>query len=159
MDRKQIRGLATGLLLSALFLLGYQVVTGEEKTIQEKKPGYIEVKESDWTKLQDDVNEWQTKYERLVQEKAAIKNNGNNENPKDAKKQKEKIIYKLTISKGMSSMEISELLADVGVVKDANTFNEYLEKENLQGSIQIGTFQLNNEMSEEEIAKKITKEH
>jgi cell division protein YceG involved in septum cleavage len=42
------------------------------------------------------------------------------------------------------------------MVDDASKFNDFLEENNFQGIIRVGTYQLEEQMSYEEIAIKIT---
>lgn len=58
----------------------------------------------------------------------------------------------------MNSTEISQLLANEQIISDANDFDEYLEARDLQRSIQIGQYEVNNEMTLSEIAQLITKQ-
>ncbi|MCA1031746.1 endolytic transglycosylase MltG [Bacillus timonensis] len=66
------------------------------------------------------------------------------------------LFYDLVINEGMYSSDISKLLFEAGIIKDATEFNQYLIDNNLQDKVQIGTYEVTNEMSYEEIAELIT---
>ena len=55
----------------------------------------------------------------------------------------------------MGSEDVSALLAEAGVVKDANAYNEWLISNGYATRIQTGTFEIKIGASEEEIAKTI----
>ena len=72
-------------------------------------------------------------------------------------KNRQIISYTLVVEKGMNSIEIAELLEEKQIINDADLFEQYLNENNLSRYIQIGTYQLNNSMSFEELGKTITK--
>lgn len=61
----------------------------------------------------------------------------------------------VTIKPGQDGITISQMLQEMGVVTDAADFNSYLSKNRLQMNIRHGTFELNKNMSYEELTKKI----
>lgn len=61
-----------------------------------------------------------------------------------------------TINEGESSTDVIARMADAKLLDDANVFTEYLQKNNLDGKILPGTYQLSNDMSYEQIAAIIT---
>ncbi|UOR12306.1 hypothetical protein [Halobacillus amylolyticus] len=62
----------------------------------------------------------------------------------------------LEIESGMSSTDISELLSDRGLIEDAQSFDQYMREEGYSRYIQIGEFEVSEEMSREQIADVIT---
>ncbi len=66
----------------------------------------------------------------------------------------EKISF--TISEGMSSWKVTQILADLGLVEDADDFNDYLVKLKKTGAIRVGTFKVIKGSSYEELMKLIT---
>ena len=75
------------------------------------------------------------------------------------KKQTENEInnYTLTIRSGMNSMEIATLLEEEKIIANASEFDTFLREQNLNTTIQIGSFDLTSDMSYELIADIITK--
>ena len=76
--------------------------------------------------------------------------------PETEKPTKSVTEYTLTISSGMYSEKVSELLANAGIVSSANDFNNYLINNGYAERLCTGTFKLNTGMSNEEIARAIT---
>lgn len=74
----------------------------------------------------------------------------NNSQPKEYK-------YTLSIRSGMNSIQISNLLEQNNIVQDANEFQNFLLKNNLNRYIQIGAYEVSNQMSYEDIARIITR--
>lgn len=74
----------------------------------------------------------------------------------DSKKtQKEEKIV-LEIKRGDVCRTISENLAAIGMVEDAEKFRKYMQKNGYDHQINVGSFELKKGMSYEEIAKTIT---
>ena len=63
------------------------------------------------------------------------------------------IQYTLVIKSGMYSERVSQLLADNGIVDDANRFNTYLAGKGYDTRIRTGTYMLNSGMTYEQIAR------
>lgn len=76
---------------------------------------------------------------------------------KKQEKESEKKAYTINIKSGMLPSEISEILAENDIIKDANKFDQYLEKEEYSPYIQLGKHKLNSEMSTKEVAEALTK--
>ena len=53
--------------------------------------------------------------------------------------------------------EVAEVLKENGIIKDALEFSTFLDKKKYSPFIQLGEFELNSDMTHEEIAKVITK--
>ncbi|SFC39229.1 YceG-like family protein [Bacillus sp. OV322] len=64
--------------------------------------------------------------------------------------------YSLEIKSGMTTEDISNLLAANKIIKDKKQFEDYMEKNHLSGRIQIGTYVLTSFMQLSQIAKTIT---
>lgn len=61
-----------------------------------------------------------------------------------------------TVKSGMSSGMVSELLKEVGLVDDADDFNNYIEKSGKASIIRVGTYTMPKGSSYKEIVTKIT---
>jgi|SRR5699024_4798601 len=81
--------------------------------------------------------------------------NDENEDEDDGEGQ-ESTTYSLTINEGMASSEISSVLEDNNIIDDAEKFNRFLETEGYELKVQIGTYEVSNNMDYEEIAHIIT---
>ena len=61
-----------------------------------------------------------------------------------------------TIVRGMTSMDVSEVLKEVGIIEDPEDFNRYIIGQGKDGVIRIGTFTLEEGASYQEIVDIIT---
>ncbi|MBS4194689.1 endolytic transglycosylase MltG [Lederbergia citri] len=151
MNKQTTRAFASGLLISALILYAYvQFFQKKPEPVVSIKEGYMEIKKSDYETLKKESKDWQEKYKQLSQKKDEEK----------TANVTEPIIknYRLVISEGMASKEICTELENAGLIDDAEDFNDYLANKNLQKYIQIGTYELNDTMTFEEISNIIAKE-
>ncbi|HBZ09019.1 MAG TPA: hypothetical protein DEO65_03910 [Bacillus bacterium] len=144
MDRRVTRQLASALLVVAIILIGFKSLQPKSEAAAPPKKGYIEVKQSDYTHLEQEVEQWKQKYQDLNKEKAT-----------KTSKPSVKVMH-LNINGGMTSKEVSRQMEKAEIIKDANEFNDYLAKKKMQQSIQIGDYELTSEMGLEEIAETIT---
>lgn len=167
MDKYLLRGIAIGIIVSTI-VYGVIFYSGNNKTpINEKQVDQF-LQQEGYKKISlEEYNELQEKQEAVPPEKEESKQPSQTnepakenvsekvETPKEEKSQK--IIYVLTIDTGMYSSEIAEALKKAGIIADAELFNNYLVEHDLNTAIQIGTYEVTNEMSIEEIADMITK--
>ena len=63
----------------------------------------------------------------------------------------------LSIEVGMTSSEISEKLADAGIILNKVDMDNYLSDQGLAGRVQVGNYELNSSMSLKQIAETITR--
>ncbi|MGM8214116.1 hypothetical protein ACLIA0_00925 [Bacillaceae bacterium W0354] len=63
----------------------------------------------------------------------------------------------LTISRGMTSIDISNVLFENNIIDDADRFNQFLEQNGYSRKIQLGEYEVSDKMSDEQIANIITK--
>ncbi len=63
----------------------------------------------------------------------------------------------LTIETGSNSTTVSATLERLGIVKNANDFNDYLTTKKLEGKIQIGEYEVDSSMDFKTLAQIITK--
>lgn len=145
MDRRTTRLLASLLLVIAVIIIGIKnFQTKSEAAATPPKKGYIEVKETAYADLEQEVEHWKQKYEDLKKKKTATPD-------KPAVK-----MMHLNINDGMTSKEVSKQMEKAEIIKDANEFNDYLSAKKWQQSIQIGNYELTSEMGMQEIAETIT---
>ncbi|WP_078545650.1 MltG/YceG/YrrL family protein [Litchfieldia alkalitelluris] len=98
-------------------------------------------------------------YDELLEIQSTHQETEKQEQTKAEVKIEEKIItkYILEITPGMNSLEISEVLEDVGVIKNAKELNTYILDNDLAKNIQIGSFTVTSEMTHKEIGDIITR--
>ncbi|MBS4173542.1 endolytic transglycosylase MltG [Bacillus sp. FJAT-49736] len=149
MDKRTTRAFASGLLLSALLLMGYNHFYGVNEPTNIKK-GYTSIKTSQLQRLEKDAEAWKKKYDESQKE--------NNHPVQKSQPVKETIIkYHLSITSGMTPEKIGSRLKTGGIIKDKKKFVQYLIDHRYHNKIQIGEYELTNKMSFAEIAKTITK--
>ncbi len=64
----------------------------------------------------------------------------------------------ITVSSGMSSETIAALLEDAGLIDSASEFNSYLVSNGYDSRLEVGSFDLEADMTYEEIAKILIKQ-
>lgn len=164
MNSRVIRAFALGILFSTSILGTYYFVkdvgdSGElnEKTVKK----YLEEKEFVVLTTEEYKNSQakeKTEKKETVAKKKETSNTNSIEKPTAPVEEKPKVInYSLYIVSGMTSGEIAEVLATQKIVADKFEFEQYLIKNNYHTEVQLGTFELNSEMTYDEIAKVITK--
>ncbi|MCT1903907.1 endolytic transglycosylase MltG [Oceanobacillus sojae] len=62
----------------------------------------------------------------------------------------------ITLENGAPPSNISDALEDAGIIDDAKDFNDFLEDNDLSGSVKPGTYEVDSEMSFDEIGDIIT---
>lgn len=99
------------------------------------------------------VPDFDTEEKNTDSKKDASKKDDKSSDPKKTQKE-EKIV--LEIKRGDVCRTISENLAAIGMVEDAEKFRKYMQKNGYDHQINVGSFELKKGMSYEEIAKTIT---
>ncbi|SEA97319.1 YceG-like family protein [Thalassobacillus cyri] len=150
-----VRAFALGLLAcsSTFFIIWNSEntphVQSMEKTIESlNQQGYI-------------IMEQTTYEQKLAQQHRPPKELEQSKDDKVSKEEKssnnqnqEKVVIK--IEPGMSSSAIASILEKENMIMDQINFQQYLDEADYSRYLQVGTFELNNEMSYKEIAKEIT---
>lgn len=160
--KQPIRYFSIGLLTSSVILLlafyffdngtvSTDNLSVEEMTETLKADGYHVVTEKEFISLSvNDEDESKTD--------STVDNDQKKENTDKKQEEKtDKKTYTINIKSGMLPSEISEILAENDIIKDADKFDQYLEKEEYSKYIQLGKHKLNSEMSTEEVAEALTK--
>lgn len=99
------------------------------------------------------VPDFDTEEKNTDSKKDASKKDDKSSGSKKTQKE-EKIV--LEIKRGDVCRTISENLAAIGMVEDAEKFRKYMQKNGYDHQINVGSFELKKGMSYEEIAKTIT---
>ncbi|SFA96136.1 MULTISPECIES: endolytic transglycosylase MltG [unclassified Bacillus (in: firmicutes)] len=164
MNSRVIRAFALGIVFAVSILGTYYYVkdvgvSGELNEQSAKK--YLE-KKNFVVLTSDEYKKTQFKEKAVKKETAAKKKESPTtssiEKPAAPVEKKPEVInYSLYIVSGMTSGEIAEVLAKQKIVANKFEFEQYLIKNNYHTEVQLGTFEVNSEMTYEEIAKVITK--
>ncbi|WP_164668605.1 endolytic transglycosylase MltG [Virgibacillus doumboii] len=182
--KQPVRSFALGLLTAGiiLFITFYFTNDSEEEkenmSIKDmiasvESEGYHVLTDSEYmsVSMQSDKNENTNEEDnpgsQKEQEKSADDNNqkkdkkseeNTDSQKKDPTSEKEDIItYTLTVESGMSSIKISNILMDNGIVDDAENFNRYLEDQGYSTKVQLGEYEVTSKMSHYDIATLITR--
>lgn len=156
--KNNLRMIALGLLISAVVLFVFnQFFSVDSNAAKESKKTTTVNKNSE-----ENSATWKAKYEKLLAKQELEKNNQDEAKRLEAqkkadeeKKKKEVKNYKLVIAKGDPSSKASEDLEKNGIVKSASDFEKFLKQNDYEKYIRDGSYDLNNKMSYEEIAKKL----
>lgn len=62
----------------------------------------------------------------------------------------------ITIEAGMTSSEVGTLLENIQVIESKSEFEDYLEENKLSSKIQVGKYELNSDMSIQQIVEILT---
>lgn len=148
---------ASVILLLAFYFVDHSSTKTEDLSIDEikeaiKTDGYRVVTEAEYISLS--VND-KKDSEKDSQEKE--KNEKKDDSDKIQDNEPEKETYTINIKSGMLPSEISEVLAENGIIKDADKFDQYLEEEEYSKYIQLGKHKFTSDMSNEDAARALTK--
>lgn len=108
--------------------------------------------------LKADVQELQTTLKKRDEEITKLQTASEKPAEADTKEEGKQEIktFKLTIEDGDTSLEIATILEGHKLIKNADDFNKLLKSDGYATKIQVGSYELNNDMSMEEIATEIT---
>lgn len=73
------------------------------------------------------------------------------------KKDDELVTAKISVTSGMSSTSVAQLLMDADIIKDANDFDNYLVSKGYSTRIRIAEYTFTSNMTYEEIAQRLMK--
>lgn len=122
---------------------GHRVITEEEYITlsllgdEEERTATTENNEDDIVENKDDDNEVNDENEANEDEDNTVS-------------------YELEVTEGMLPGDVSKLLEENEIIESASELNNYLEDHDISTKIQIGSHELNNEMSISEIATELT---
>ncbi|MGN1402187.1 MAG: aminodeoxychorismate lyase [Bacillus sp. (in: firmicutes)] len=71
----------------------------------------------------------------------------------------EKIVYRtmLTVTSGMTTTDVAQALAKANIIKDTKSFTDIIEKKNLVQDLRPGTFEVQSDMTQDEVIATIFK--
>src|SRR5699024_571821 len=109
------------------------------------------------TDKEKDEDEDKDKDKDNDKDKDKDKDKGKDKDKDKDKDESTKTTYTIDIQPDMLPSDVSNLLEKEKIIKDASSFNKFLEDNDYSKLIQIGTFKVSSDMSEEEVAKIITR--
>ncbi|GGF07901.1 hypothetical protein GCM10010954_02990 [Halobacillus andaensis] len=168
--KQSIRFFSLGILVSTVIMgMAYWLGPNEqaESTVTMDEEDMIsEIEASHYNVLTEE--QLQEKINEAIhsQTKAASTEESTNETDDDEQTQEEDEsleeenetnTYTLVIEEGISSTDISQTLEQQGIIENAESFDIYLSDRKLTQYIQIGEFELNENMNRDEVADTITR--
>lgn len=154
MTSKNLRGFSAGIILSTGILAGiyYTADTDTESVLTDESV-------SQYLSEKGELAISKEEYNTLKTQTAAVPATAT-EKPKTEpvkEKEEEKVFQMtLTITQGMSTGEVCDLLKKGNIIKDSGEFLKFLRSNNLEGAVRAESHQVNSKMSFEEIAEEIT---
>ncbi|MDR7072744.1 hypothetical protein [Fictibacillus barbaricus] len=150
MTSKNLRGFSAGIIISTGILAGVYYMNSSnndpelnDETVEQylSEKGELAISEDEYTSLKA------AKSTPAAAEKKS----------EPVVKEEEKVTeMNLTITQGMSTGEVCDLLQQGKIIKDSKEFLKYLRSHNLEGLVRAETHQVNSKMTFDEIAKEIT---
>ncbi|TYS19469.1 endolytic transglycosylase MltG [Rossellomorea vietnamensis] len=152
MNKQNTRSFASGLLLSAILLIIFSYGTEDKGDSREtlEEQGYVVLTEEEARNQREKIGDLEEQINTLSED--SVSGEQETEVEEDARTE-----ITLTVSSGMTPIEISDELESKGIIKNASDFNSYLVKSGRADKIQIGDYQLHSEMTLEEISTLLTK--
>jgi hypothetical protein len=176
MNRGSIQGFSAGIIFATSIIGGYYFLSAKDEGLSFhtakqviEQEGYTVVKKNNQKikqseKAPENLGSTQINKETSMEDpgKQTKVDSSQNDPTKKTNNQNQNQTtsspsYTLTIKSGMTSETIADLLVKNGIIKDDKAFKQYLDRNNLNTRIQIGSFVLTKEMSIEQIAKTIAK--
>ncbi|MCM3730699.1 hypothetical protein M3196_03335 [Fictibacillus nanhaiensis] len=152
MTSKNLRGFSAGIIISTGILAGvYYTADTEQSTVltDESVEQYLSEK--------GELAISKEEYTSLTEAESAAAAPAKEEAKAEPEKEEEKVFQMtLTITQGMSTGEVCDLLQKGNIIKDSGEFLKYLRSNNLEGAVRAESHQVNSNMSFDEIAKEIT---
>lgn len=152
MASKNLRGFSAGIIISTGILAGvYYTADTENRT--ELTDTTVEQYLSEKGELAISKEE----YTSLTEAESAAAAPAKEQADAEPEKEEEKVFQMtLTITQGMSTGEVCDLLQKGNIIKDSNEFLKYLRSNNLEGAVRAESHQVNSNMNFDELAKEIT---
>ena len=146
-----IRGIGIGIIYGVLMCMIGFYISGKKNPFASVAIATTEAVTEEVTEARtDEITEAPTTEEVTTEEATT-------EAPttEEATTEEEKV-KSITVSGGMGSETISSMLAEQGLVEDANSYNEWLISKGYDKKLRVGTFEIPAGSSKEEIAKILT---
>ncbi|WP_342489067.1 hypothetical protein MKX67_06915 [Cytobacillus sp. FSL W7-1323] len=120
-----------------------------EKALQSQ--GFIIHSEEEWDNINKDMKDIASVKEENEKLKKQLNDAKENEN--------EKAVYRtmLTVTSGMTSIDVGNALESAKIIKNGKDFFDAVEKKGLENDLRPGTFEVNSDMSMNELVNKVFK--
>ncbi|SRR5690625_4417883 len=108
------------------------------------------------TNLPIEESNGESSFEETEEEESMDSETDEENEGEDEIEEDDRIDFTLTISRGMTSIDISQILYENNIVDNAEQFNQFLEQNGYSRRIQLGENKLHSNMNYTEIANVIT---
>jgi len=165
MNKRVLQAFSAGIftsttILTLTFYLGgyHKPAVVKEKVTQTDVESYLADNEQvaiskqeykEYQQLKDDAKE-----QNMTKQKEEDKKPKQDEKPVEEAKPK---LISITIKEGMATSEVSKLLESAGIIESSSEFTKYLIEHDYHTRVQIGTFEVREDMSFYELAEAITR--
>ncbi|MED1605432.1 hypothetical protein P4U90_08805 [Cytobacillus kochii] len=181
MSEKTMRSFAGGLIVAAVILgITYFLSPAESKQTEAAEPkateevdqpaeatkeelsteemeealqsqGFIIHSEEEWNNINKDMKDIASVKEENEKLKKQLNDAKENEN--------EKAVYRtmLTVTSGMTSIDVGNALESAKIIKNGKDFFDAVEEKGLENDLRPGTFEVNSDMSMNELVNKVFK--
>lgn len=162
-----LRGIGIGVLFSAIiFLVAYQTIPQKKPTDAEiikmaKELGMVEKNDtlgkliennSEEADTEEVITEQATKVEQDVPTEQETTEKSTEKSTADISETTEVTTYEITVAAGSSSYPVCQQLEQLGLIDNAQVYDDYLIEHGYASKISVGTHILKKGMSDEEIA-------
>jgi hypothetical protein len=152
MASKDLRGFSAGIIISTGILAGVYYMGGSEKS-----SAVTEEAVNQYLSEKGELAISKDEYSALVNAgKAAEPKKQEPEKTATEKEEEKAVEMTLTITQGMSTGEVCDLLEQGKIIKDSGEFLKYLRSNNLEGAVRAESHKVNSKMGFDELAKEIT---
>jgi dTDP-4-amino-4,6-dideoxygalactose transaminase len=153
MSRETVRAFAFGLLSAALALFLFIQFFHQPESSMSTKDMIQTLKKQGYTVSSPDESNNHTFHRKSY----GSKNEKQKSDSSHETKNESSRSIRLTITPGMTTDHIAHRLEQEKIINSASQFNEYMKQNGFSQKLQIGTYELNSQMTMEEIVKTITK--
>ncbi|WP_239984881.1 hypothetical protein [Sporolactobacillus pectinivorans] len=174
LTKNGIRGFAAGILIAtAVFAFFYYLIFNDGQSSTQKAVKQTPLTEATVTQYLtshhrraidiDAYNQWQADNSKAAAKTGQTAQKANNTNSKpNAKPGTNNVVtYQLNIKSGMMPSDISSSLVQAKILNSnqQTAFDQYMHTKHLENYVQLGTFTVKSNMSIQQLAQVITKNH
>lgn len=125
------------------------VVTEEEMKEQLTTKGYVILSEEEWQQI---TGPKEVEGEESTKEESGETKQKENSAEEDSKKKESEVTRTtVTVAEGMTSIDVGKALQQAGYIENAFNFTKIVEDRGLANKLRPGTFEVNSEMSIDQI--------
>ncbi|MDX8364228.1 hypothetical protein [Cytobacillus sp. IB215665] len=159
MNKQSIRAFSSGLITATTVLGSIYFITPSSEQSMNKPDDHV-MSETEELKAEIKLLKDQVKEQSLIIQEYEFSESVNNEDntiTNEHEPQSEPIrIYHLQVDTGMTSSEISSILEEAKIITSGKELQQYFMDQQLSRQIQVGKFEVNSNMTIENIVSLLT---